>query len=481
MPWSRFLKPLGSLTSEPEKSAHPLVQHSTTSDTEVTIGDVIAVQPDSNTAWKNNDQLWYAYVQRKTMSKRGQQLGLLWLYKPLDTACQNQKYPFSNELFLSDHCNCRDTPIYSTEVISTHRVDFFGDPASNSEFFVRQKYIEADSAWVSLQDLDFQCRCYTDPPQDVYEIGDTVLIKRCSPNFHTKESLEPVIIEGLFETRKHHVQVRTARVGAIQAENAQAGNAQVKSVRVRRLLRRQRDYSQDDAEPNELVYTNMFATASLSDVVRRCHIRFYTPQDEGNPPAPYCRKGTSDCYYIKYRSSSDSSISLEPLSKPWPLMKQGFDPLLQHSKKPLNGLDIFCGGGNFGRGIEEGGAVKYRWAVDWFREAIHTYKANISITDDTKLYFGSVNDFLAHAIKSKHQGPIAQKGEVEFISAGNPCQGYSIANRCYQTDQSLRNNSMVASVLAYIDFYRPKYAIMENVLGMANTGPKRAENNVFAQ
>lgn len=460
MPWSKFLKPFGSLTKEPEKSAQPFVQHFTDSDREITVGDVIAVQPDSNTDWKNNDQLWYAYVQRKTTSKRGQQLCLLWLYKPSDTACQNQKYPFPNELFLSDHCNCRDTPIYSTEVVSKHQVEFFGDPASTSEFFVRQKYIEADSAWVSLQDSDFQCRCDSDPPQDVYEIRDTVLIKKCSPNFHTKESLEPVIIESFF--------------------NAQGRSAQVKNIRVRRLLRRQRDYFQDDAEPNELVYTNTFATAALCDVVRRCYIRFYPAQDKANIPAPYCRKGTADCYYIKYRSLSDSSISLEPLSRPWPLMKQGFDPLLQPSKKPLNGLDIFCGGGNFGRGIEEGGAVKYRWAVDWFREAIHTYKANMSSTDNTKLYFGSVNDFLAHAIKNERQGLIAQKGEVEVVSAGNPCQGYCIANKYCQTDQSLRNNSMVASVLTYIDFYRPKYAIMENVLGMASAGPKRTEN-VFAQ
>ena len=31
----------------------------------------------------------------------------------------------------------------------------------------------------------------------------------------------------------------------------------------------------------------------------------------------------------------------------------------------------------------------------------------------------------------------------------------------------LLNESMVASVLAFIDFYRPKYALMENVKGMA--------------
>ncbi|KAL9613252.1 MAG: hypothetical protein Q9167_002212 [Letrouitia subvulpina] len=483
MPWSRFLEPLSSLTIVPEKSAQPLIQHFTTSDTDtvIKIGDVIAVQPDSNTAWKNDDRLWYAYVQGKKFLKRGQRLGLLWFYKPSDTACQNQRYPFPNELFLSDHCNCGDRPIYSTDVVSKHRVEFFGGPASKSEFFVRQKYIRADPAWVSLQDSDLQCRCYTNPPQDVYEIGETVLIAICSPNYLITKSLEPVIIEDIFNFRQHHAQARNAQGRSAQAENTQAGSTQVGSIRVRRLLRRQRDYLQDDAEPNELVYTDRFATVHLSDVVRRCHVRFYTPQDKGNIPAPYCRKGASDCYYIIYRSLSDKSISLGLLSRPWPLMKQGFNPLLQHSKKPLNGLDIFCGGGNFGRGIEEGGAVKYQWAVDWFREAIHTYKANMSMTGNTKLYFGSVDDFLTHAIKGKCQGLVAQKGEVEMISAGSPCPGFSTANMHYQNEQSLRNNSKVSSVLAYIDFYRPKYAIMENVLGMANTGPKHTKNNVFAQ
>ena len=57
-----------------------------------------------------------------------------------------------------------------------------------------------------------------------------------------------------------------------------------------------------------------------------------------------------------------------------------------------------------------------------------------------------------------------------MIAAGSPCQGFSIANPNRGSDGSLVNVSMVASVLSFVDFYRPKYALLENVKGMASGG-----------
>ena len=67
-------------------------------------------------------------------------------------------------------------------------------------------------------------------------------------------------------------------------------------LRVRRLLRRARDCGQIDAEPNELVYTNKFDVISMSDVVRACHIRFYTVEDklQRRLPYQYRRGGVGD-------------------------------------------------------------------------------------------------------------------------------------------------------------------------------------------
>lgn len=415
----------------------------------VSIGDVISVYPDKATDWKSNDDVWYGYVQGIQDQKKGRALKLLWLYRPSDTACQKMKYPRVQELFMSDHCNCSDRHIYHHEIVSWHKVSFSTIMDPGAEFFVRQKYVVDDSAWVSLKQSDFQCTCKDEERLPRFEIGDTLLVA-------INQALEPVeFVERAFD-----------------------------GLRIRRLLRKGRDFGDNDAEPNELVYTQTFEVINIKDVHRPCHVRFYTKNDKNQDaiPVQYRRQGTADFYYIIYQESRSVSTDLIPVSKPWPpSLNQGWDPSVASPQQTMKGLDIFCGGGSLGRGLEEGGAVKFEWAVDYFKEAIHTYSANLKNPGDTKLYCGSVNDYLSRAMEGSHSGLIAMVGAVDMISAGSPCQGFSLANLRKWTDQALLNISMVASVLSFVDFYRPKHALLENVTGMARCGTKGDDSNVFAQ
>ncbi|KAI4279011.1 MAG: hypothetical protein LQ337_000618 [Flavoplaca oasis] len=464
MPWAKFLDPvtaqdyrrkgLSSSAQQRYESPHSRI---TISEGAVQAGDIVAIPSDTNTDWKTDDQYWYAYVQSRKITRKGQQIGLIWLYRPADTACQSMRYPHARELFMSDHCNCKDAAIYTTEVAHKVRVALFGDPRTiDAEFFIRQKYDSGDSCWTTLQISDFRCQCGKEQElkRQKYVTGDTVLIRAGSG----EEFLEPVVLlEGIV-------------------------NELTGKLRVRRLLRKRVDVGDMRAQANELVYTFREDFVHISAIVRHCHVRFYIldNRERGSIPAPYNRDGTGNCYYILCEEFAAGD--LRPLRQPWPLMKQGFDPLSAPPHRPLRGLDIFCGGGNLGRGLEESQAVKNEWAVDYFTEAIHTYHANIE--QPAQLYNGSVNDYLFQAINGSGSGEkVAQQGEVESITAGSPCQGFSVANHLYTSMQSLLNISMVASVVAFVDFYRPKYVIMENVLGMANCGPKRAgqDNNVFAQ
>lgn len=413
---------------------------------QVSIGDVIAIRPDKVSSWKHNDHLWYGYVQGVQDMRKGRSLKIIWLYRPTDTACQKMKYPFSNELFLGDHCNCDDNHTYASEVVYMPKVAFFAGPDTDSEFFVRQKYIGADAAWVTLQKSDFECNCKAKCIPMQYFVGDTLLVAVSSPG--SDRVLEAVeVTEKILDGDAHH-------------------------LRVRRLLRRARDCGQADAEPNELVYSDNFEVISVKDVVRSCNVRFYTGEDKLHRriPSQYRRGGIGDLFYITHHL-------------PWPtLMKQGWNPAddeIQASPRIMRGLDIFCGGGNLGRGLEEGGAVKFKWAVDYFKEAIHTYRANLTHPDDAELFYGSVNDYLSQAMRG--DASVASPGAVEVISAGSPCQGFSNANQWKNSDQALLNVSMVASVVSFIDFYRPKYALLENVTTMAKCNAKDSGDNVFAQ
>lgn len=64
---------------------------------------------------------------------------------------------------------------------------------------------------------------------------------------------------------------------------------------------------------------------------------------------------------------------------------------------------------------------------------------------------------------------IEPKGEVEFISAGSPCQGFSNANGQKNSERSIQNCSLVSTLATAIDIYRPRYALLENVSGLATT------------
>lgn len=422
----------------------------------ISIGDVVAIPRDNNSAWKTDDAEYFAYVQSISDTDKGQALGLLWFYRPGDTTCKNMFYPYSQELFLGDHCNCGDPPVLASEVIRRPQVTFFGRPENcPTEYFCRQRYVEGDSAWITLQDSHFRCGCHDVHQTPEYCIGDTWLV--ASSLRRSGKNLEPVILI------KHKPDGLDGK------------------IRVIRLLRRNRDYGCNDADPNELVLTDRSEVIPVAYVHRRCQVRFYSEAEKAEQriPSPYDRQGASDFYYITCQDMQTSGSGLESIRTPWPsFMTQGWDPTSTPPQRRMRGLDMFCGGGNFGRGLEEGGAVRFDWAVDWYNQAIHTYKANLPAQNQTKLFRGSVNHYLSQALEGIESNFIARFGEVEVICAGSPCQGFSLANPNKGNERGLLNESMVASVLAFIDFYRPKYALMENVKGMAFGDEK---HNVLAQ
>lgn len=436
----------------------------------INIGDVLGVPMDDKgmslwkdeaSKWKTADDCWYVLVQGTHVDKRGlRSFDVIWLYKPSDTTCAKMKYPYSKELFLSDNCSCDTQRITEDEVLCKVSIDWNGLPGvSKSDFFIRQTYLR-NNAFVTLKECHKQCVHLRDEVKpalqelvDSVNVGDTVLYVP-PPHLKPKYGLEP---------------------GEVVEFLQQGSNGFVK---LRRLLRRHDLEGGAGARPNELVYCDETCTVSASKVTRKCFVRFYTTFEiqQRAIPAPYNRDGTGDAFYITTRLVGEN---FQPIYSALPItLIQGPDFRLTPPQQRLRGLDLYCGGGNFGRGLEEGGFIRNTHAVDLDSNAIHTYWANLENKKGTKLFYGSVNDMLTAVLEGNpsKSSLVPLPGDIDFISAGSPCPGFSILNSCRDNARGLQNQSLVASVAAYIDVFRPKYALLENVITMAQKGKGRDED-----
>lgn len=429
-------------------------------------GDTISTHRDSEesgTKWKrevskgfSDVDRWFALVQKVHINRRGKRsFDVTWYYRPVDTICGLMKYPWNNELFISDHCSCgHDTKITEEEVIGIHQVDFGGSPTTSAELFCRQVYIHEERKWVTL-DADHHLRCEHVQPLSSdaeYRPGDTLLI---------------------YLNRKSG---RSEPCELVSKEYDEAGRL---SLLVRHLLRRRDlDGSKSKARPDELVYTELTVKVRPSSVMDRCHVRFFK---HGEPiSTPYDRDGVGNCFYITHRlgTTPDGQPSLEPVLEPPNSLHQGFDPDARIPK--LRGLDLFCGGGNFGRGLEEGGAIEMNWANDYATKALHTYMANAASPDRVHPFLGSIDILHSLAIQGKFSESVPKPGDVDFISGGSPCPGFSRLTNDKTTVQQRKNQSLVAAFASFVDLYRPKYGLLENVPGIVQNRTGR-DQDVFSQ
>lgn len=165
----------------------------------------------------------------------------------------------------------------------------------------------------------------------------------------------------------------------------------------------------------------------------------------------------------------------------FPPITEGLEVVAPPPFEKLTGLGIFCGGGNLDRGLEGSGAVDFKYAVDCDKGAMHTYRANSKELEKVQCFLGSINDYLALAMKGSKAPFTALPGNIGLIAAGSPCPGFPSLQPNKASDQSKRNASMVASVVSYVDVFCPRYCILENVVTMTAGIGKDKDQNVFAQ
>ena len=370
----------------------------------VRVGDVVSFVESSKTS--SGHTLSFGLVQHTKLhlGDNMEHVYVLRLYHPTETIIGTAPYPVSNELFLTDHCNCKDKWLRIPEISGVHSVEWAPMTlGTTKDFIVRQTYLTKQNAFVTLQDDHKSCACQKpETPFTTYRRGDTVYVQ--------DENL----------ARWSHVMIESYDPAS------EIYQAQVLEPldKYEDLARR---HGRDRIFPNELVLTPEKVDVRPCQIQRPCHIRHIEESAVTNDriPFPYNRRGAGDHSFVSMKLFPEAQRLEWMKAAPWPLKETLALPLLPQK---LQGLSIFSGGGGLDRGLEEAGAVEIKHVVDIDPAAIHTHRANSEHPKEVKFFCGSVDDYLQGALDGGDK-LIAPIGDIDFICAGCPCQGMLVTEK----------------------------------------------------
>ena len=131
----------------------------------------------------------------------------------------------------------------------------------------------------------------------------------------------------------------------------------------------------------------------------------------------------------------------------------------------LNVIDLFCGCGGMSKGLTDAG-LNIIAGIDIWDKAIESYNKNYAhkayCEDLTKLPPEKFNELYNKNNK-----------DVDILVGGPPCQSYSIAGKRCKTDP---RNSLFMEYVKYLNYFKPKAFIMENVIGILSKKTEAGEN-----
>lgn len=137
----------------------------------------------------------------------------------------------------------------------------------------------------------------------------------------------------------------------------------------------------------------------------------------------------------------------------------------ENTKNTLNVLDLFCGCGGMSKGLTDAG-LNIIAGIDIWDKAIDNYNKNYIhkayCEDLTKLSPEKFNCLYNKESKN-----------IDIIVGGPPCQSFSIAGK---RDKNDPRNTLFMEYVKYLDYFKPKAFIMENVIGMLSKKTSNGEN-----
>ncbi|XP_006875222.1 PREDICTED: DNA (cytosine-5)-methyltransferase 1 [Chrysochloris asiatica] len=232
------------------------------------------------------------------------------------------------------------------------------------------------------------------------------------------------------------------------------------------------------ADINLLYWSDEEAVVDFKAVQGRCTVEY--GEDLPECLQDYSSRGPDRFYFLEAYNAKSKSFEDPPNHARSPGNKgkgkgkgkgkakspasEPSEPEEQVKLPKLRTLDVFSGCGGLSEGFHQAGISETLWAIEMWDPAAQAFRLNnpgsTVFTEDCNVLLKLV---MAGEETNSRGQKLPQKGDVEMLCGGPPCQGFSGMNRFNSRTYSKFKNSLVVSFLSYCDYYRPRYFLLENV------------------
>ncbi|XP_052586847.1 DNA (cytosine-5)-methyltransferase 1-like [Peromyscus californicus insignis] len=337
----------------------------------------------------------------------------------------------------------------------------------------------------------------------VYRVGDSVYlppeaftfnIKRAIPLKHSKKEFVDENLYPEHYRKKCSEYIKESnldapepyRIGRIKAihcgkENGKVNEADIK-IRVNKFYRPENTHRSSLAtyhlDINLLYWSDEEAVVDFGDVQGRCTVEH--GEDLPESTQDYSQGGPDRFYFLEAYDAKSKSFKDLPdhirnpgnkgkgkgkgKGKAQHQVSEPREPKTTIQLPKLRTLDVFSGCGGLSEGLHQAGVSETLWAIESMDAEAQAFRLN---NPGSTVFTEDCNVLLKQIMAGEKTNSLGQKfpqkGDVEMLCGGPPCQGFSGMNRFTSNCYSKFKNSLVVSFLSYCDYYRPRFFLLENV------------------